>query len=99
MPVRIIIDLQAQPGKGDELTRLFKELVPGTRAFDGCVECAVWRNREDPDQLSIVETFESREVYDKYFAWRSATGALERLGALLAAEPPMRMRFFDDIGA
>lgn len=99
MPVRIIIDLQAQPGKGDELTALFKELVPGTREFDGCIKCEVWRNREDADQLSIVEAFESREVYDKYFAWRSSTGVLDRLGALLAAEPPMRMRFFDDIGA
>jgi quinol monooxygenase YgiN len=99
MPVRIIIDLQVQPGKGDELVALFKEVVPGTRGFDGCIECSVWRNREDTDQLSIVEAFESREVYDRYFAWRSSTGVLERLGALLAPTPPMRMRFFDDIGA
>ena len=99
MPVQIIIDLHAQPGKGDALARLFHELVPDTRACEGCVDCAVWRNREDADQFFIVETFESREVYDRYFAWRGGRGDLERLGALLAAEPAMRMRFFDDIGA
>lgn len=99
MPVRIIIDLQAKPGQGDALASLFKTLVPDTRKFKGCVNCAVWRNREDADQFSIVETFESREVYDGYFAWRASRGDLETLGALLAAEPAMKMRFYDDIGA
>lgn len=99
MPVRIIIDLQAKPGKGDDLAALFQAIVPDTRNFKGCVECAVWRNREDTEQFSIVETFESREVYDGYFAWRAGRGDLDTLGALLAAEPAMRMRFFDDIGA
>lgn len=97
MAVKIIIDIQAQPGKGDELAQLFHEVVPDTRAYAGCVECAVWRNQEDRDQLSIVETFETREAYDAYFAWRQSDGTLERLGGVIAGPPAMR--FFDDIGA
>mgnify|MGYP006269154261 CR=1 FL=1 len=97
MPVKLIIDLQAAPGKGDELTAMFHEVLPDTRSFDGCIDCAVWRNRDDADQLSIVETFESREKYDAYFAWRVEVGTLDQLGALLAGAPTMR--YFDDIGA
>ena len=97
MPVKIIIDLQAQPGKGEELAGFFHEVLPGTRGFEGCIDCSVWRNREDADQLSIVESFASREAYDRYFQWRVEEGTLDRLGGLLAGPPAMR--FFDDIGA
>ena len=95
MRVKLISDLQAQPGKGDDLAQLLREAVPDTRTFDGCIDCAVWRNRDDLDNLAIVETFESREHYDRYFQWRVETGTIDQLGALLAGPPGMR--YMDDI--
>lgn len=97
MSVLIIIDMQAKPGKGDELVAMFKAIVPDTRAFDGCEQVAVFRNQDDPDQLSIVETFTTRAQYDAYFNWRLERGDLGPLVELIVAPPAPR--FLDDIGA
>ena len=97
MAVKIVIDLQAAPGKGDELADMFRAVVPDTRTFAGCIECAVFRNQDDPHQFSIIETFTTREAYQAYFDWRVSTGDIDKLGALLGGAPTSR--YFDDIGA
>lgn len=97
MSVLIIIDLQAKPGKGDELAAMFKAIVPDTRAFDGCEQVGVFRDQDDPDKMSIVETFTSRAHYDKYFNWRLERGDLGPLVELIVEAPVPR--FHDDIGA
>jgi len=97
MAVKIVIDLQAASGKGDELAEMFRAVVPGTRTFAGCSECAVFRNQDDAEQFSIIETFSTREAYQAYLDWRVAEGTMEKLGALLGGAPTTR--FFDDTGA
>lgn len=97
MAVKIVIDLQAAPGNGDALAQMFRDVVPDTRTFAGCVECAVFRNQDDPEQFSIIETFTTRDAYQAYLDWRSETGLLAELGALLGGAPTTR--FFDDTGA
>ena len=97
MAVKIIINLQAQPGKGDALVQFFGEVLGDTRAFAGCIECDVFRNQDDSDQLSIVELFESRAAYDKYFAWRVESGTIDAIGALIAATPAPQ--FYDKVDA
>ena len=97
MAVKIVIDLQAAPGKGDELAQLFHEVLPGTRSFAGCIDCEVFRNQDDAEQFSIIEAFSTREAYQVYLDWRVAEGTMEKLGALLGGAPTTR--FFDNTGA
>ena len=97
MGVLVIVELTAQEGKGDELASMFREVVPDTRSFEGCEWCNVYRDQDTPSRFTIVETFASREHYDRYFAWRGERGDLDQLGALLAGPP--ELRFLDDTGA
>jgi quinol monooxygenase YgiN len=53
-------------------------------------------NQDDGDNLVIVERWQSRPHYEKYFAWRQETGLLDRLGPLLGAPPSVR--FLDETG-
>jgi quinol monooxygenase YgiN len=96
MSVTILLDLKAAPGAIDKLKQIFVEILPDTRAYDGCEGLDVHLNQDDGDNLVIVERWQSRPHYEKYFAWRQETGLLDRLGPLLGAPPSVR--FLDETG-
>lgn len=93
MAVKILLELKAKPGTGGELLAIFREILPDTRAYDGCLGIETLRGQDDSDTLVIVETWESRAHYEKYFAWRQETGLVDRLGAHVAGPPGLR--YFD----
>ena len=45
----------------------------------------------------FYERWDSRQHYEKYLAWRTETGAVNQLGAMLAAPPSIR--YFERIDA
>ena len=96
MSVTILLDLKAAPGSIDKLKDVFVEILPDTRTYDGCEGLDVHLNQDDGDNLVIVERWQSRPHYEKYFAWRQETGLLDRLGPLLGAPPSVR--FLDETG-
>ncbi len=51
------------------------------------------RNQDDPDNLVLVETWESRAHYEKYLAWRREAGTSDRLYRAVMGRPTIR--FFD----
>jgi quinol monooxygenase YgiN len=93
MSVTILLDLKAAPGAIDKLKQIFVEILPD---YDGCEGLDVHLNQDDGDNLVIVERWQSRPHYEKYFAWRQETGLLDRLGPLLGAPPSVR--FLDETG-
>jgi quinol monooxygenase YgiN len=72
MSVTILLDLKAAPGAIDKLKQIFVEILPDTRAYDGCEGLDVHLNQDDGDNLVIVERWQSRPHYEKYFAWRDS---------------------------
>lgn len=97
MAVKVLLELKAKPGKGAELLAAFREILPDTRAYAGCIGVDTLRGQDDPDALVLVETWETRAHYEAYFAWRRETGLADRLGGMVAA-PPSR-RYFDETDA
>ena len=45
----------------------------------------------------FCERWDSRKHHEKYVAWRTETGFMEKLGAALAAAP--RIRYFERVDA
>lgn len=97
MGVLVIVELTAKPDKAKEFIPMLAALLPDTRGYDGCEDCNVYVDQDDPTRLSIVETFTSRAHYERYHAWRGERGDLDKLGGMLAGPPTVR--FFDDTGA
>ena len=74
------------------------DLFPDTRSYDGCIDLYATRNMDDPQTFVIVETWESREKYEKYFNWRVETGVIEQMNGMLVDGTELNLRFFDRIG-
>jgi len=96
MSVTILLDLTAKPGSMEDLKNIFIEILPATRSYDGCEGLEVKINSDDANNLVIVERWQSRQHYEKYFAWRQETGLIDRLGPVLGAPPSVR--FLEDTG-
>lgn len=95
MSINVILDLHAKPQSLDELKSTLKAILPDTRSYDGCMGVKVIGNQDDVLNIILSETWESREKYSVYLAWRGETGALDALGALLSTDPSIR--YYDDL--
>ena len=97
MAVRVILEVKAKPGTGDEVVAFFRSIMPETRAYEGCTSVDTLQNSDDADNVVLVEEWETREQYENYLAWRREMGVSDRLMQMLA-EPP-NIRHFDVTGA
>ncbi|MGR8919455.1 MAG: putative quinol monooxygenase [Gammaproteobacteria bacterium] len=97
MTCTVILEARVKPEFVDGMAEGFKGLFPDTRSFDGCIDLYATQSDDDPQQFLIVETWESREKYETYFAWRVETGVIADMNAMLEGE--LGLRFFNRIGA
>ena len=93
MAVRVILEVKAKPGTGDELVAFFRSILAETRAYEGCTRVETLQNSEDADNVLLVEDWDTHEQYEKYLAWQRERGVSDRLKQALA-EPP-NIRHFD----
>ena len=73
--------------------------VSGTRSFPGCRRAFLYRNQADPNQIMLTSEWDSYRDYEKYSAWRAASGRLlagvpgSEVSSLLAS--PSVRQFWD----
>ena len=96
MACQVILEIRVKDGCYDQARDFFREMLPDTRSYDGCITIHMVRDQDDPQRLMVVEQWETREKYDAYFAWRGERGDLDALGAMLDGEPSKR--YFDFMG-
>lgn len=97
MAVTVLLEIKAKAGTGGALVGVFKDILPDTRAYEGCISVDVLQNSDDPDTLVLVEVWEQKQNHEKYMGWRTETGLVEQLMA--AVEGPPSIRYFDTADA
>jgi len=97
MACTVLLEIRLKPEFVDGMAEGFKALFPDTRSYDGCIGLYASQNLDDPQNFVIVEVWESREKYEKYFAWRTETGVIADVKSQIEGE--LSVRFFDMIGA
>ncbi len=97
MSVLNLVDIRIKPEHVGEFNSYMEEILLVTRTFKGCQRVALAANQEDPNSFVLVEEWDTREDHQKYTAWRTETGAMARIGSMLAAPPSLR--YFDKSNA
>lgn len=97
MTCTVLLELRVKEEHVEEVAASFKDALPDTRTFDGCIDVYMVRDQDNPNTFIAVETWESREKYEAYFAWRTERGDIDN--ALATMEGDLKIRFFDRIGA
>ncbi len=86
MAIKVIVELQAKPGKRAELISLLESIVaeqgPNQRGFLGSTRYEVLEN---PDMLVEIADWESAEARVAHMQEAAATGVYAPLSELLAA--------------
>lgn len=91
MSLTVLLDLRLTSEALVEAPAMLRDILAGTRAFDGCLGVDVLVDAEDPAHLILLERWASAEADATYRDWRADAGATN-LGSLLAS-PPLISRF------
>ncbi len=62
--------------------------LPATRQYAGCRYVTTYTNADAPDEIILIQGWDSRTDQERYIAWRQETGDLQQLVATLR-EPPV----------
>ena len=93
MAITVTLAFSVIPERAEEFKSLLKEMLPDTRAYDGCESVEVYQDQDHPGLIYLVEDWEFKEHQQRYQAWRDETGIGETVGPFLAGEP--KFNYFD----
>ena len=96
MTCQVILDIRVKEKSLEDLRSWMHRTLPETRGYDGCNNLYIVQNQDDPLALAVIEQWETRQKYEKYLTWRTETGVVDELVAMLDGEPTFR--FFDYFG-
>ena len=97
MSVLVLLEVQVKPEDISHMKSFLAEILPDTRTYDGCQKIDTYVNTEDKGNVVMVEHWKSRAHYEKYKTWRTETGVMDKLGAMLTGPPSLR--YFERIDA
>ena len=90
MSVVVNLQLKVKQDQVPTVLDMFREVLPGTRAYEGCQWVKIVKNLDDDNVLEAVSQWDSKEHYDAYLKWRVDTGVISALTEFLDAEPVFR---------
>ena len=62
MTVRLIVNMEAAPGKREELIATFAELSPSVREEPGCEQYELYQSTEQPHQFALMERWTDQDA-------------------------------------
>ena len=90
MSCQVLLEMRVKEDCVDKLKSWFKSIITDTRDYDGCTSIYVVQNQDDPQNLVIVEQWETRQHYEAYLAWRTERGDMDAVGSMVEGEPSIR---------
>jgi quinol monooxygenase YgiN len=91
MPVSVLFEGTLKAGEQDGFTELCREAFKVTRAYDGCQTIDLTYNTEDANNWVLTETWDSKEHYEKYVAFRVEDGTVAKIGSLCTEAPSIKI--------
>jgi quinol monooxygenase YgiN len=66
MAVRLVVTFTAEPGKGAELARAYRERCPQIMQEAGCEQFEVFQSVLDPDKFTLLERWTDQAALDAH---------------------------------
>ena len=66
MPVRLVVSIDALPGRGDEFAQVFAKRCEDSRKDAGCLQFEIFRSVSNPDKFALLELWESQAALDAH---------------------------------
>jgi quinol monooxygenase YgiN len=82
MPVRLVISMQAKPGRGAELLEEMERRCALARAEPGCEQFEIFQSARDPDTLCLLELWADQAALDVHAAGNAAAPPSQRMAEL-----------------
>ena len=76
MSVRLVVTINAMPGKGAEFARAFKPRCEESRKDAGCQQFEIFQSVFDPDKFVLMELWESEEALAAHAKLQAARPSL-----------------------
>jgi quinol monooxygenase YgiN len=64
MQVRLVVTIDAEPGKGNELAQVFKARCAEVMQEPGCEQFEVFQSAVNPDRLVLLELWKDQAALD-----------------------------------
>jgi len=97
MGIMVLVQANINPKFSSKIKSYFAEILPDTRAFDGCHYIDVYFETDKPNNMVLVEKWDSREHYQKHNVWRTETGVIDKI--LSMVDGAASVRFFEEVDA
>ena len=66
MAVRLVVTINAAPGKGNELAQAYKTRCAECMQEPGCEQFEIFRSVADPDRFALLERWSSQAALDQH---------------------------------
>ena len=91
MTVSVLLEGVLKEGLVDEFVEICKGAYPVTRAYDGCKGINLTLNVDDSRNFVMTETWDSKEHYEKYLAFRTEDGTVGAITSMCETGPDIRI--------
>ncbi len=82
--IQIVARLTTLPERAEELKLLLIPQIEPTRKEEGCIQYTVLENIEKLTDFTLVEEWESQDMFEKHVSSERIQAVAERITALLA---------------
>jgi quinol monooxygenase YgiN len=90
MSVRLVIEINAKPGKGAELAKLQAERCLEVAKEPGCLQFEIFQSAVNPDKLALLEHWQDQAALDVHAAKNASAPPNPEAAALRADGPTAR---------
>ena len=85
--VTFFVTYQVKPECVDALCELLSAIKSNLSNIQGCRSLQIFRHADEPERITLVEEWESRELHEANFERIRAEGLWEKVQAMLAGAP------------
>lgn len=89
MSIMVSVEFSLQAGKQKEFLDVLGNVLPDTRAYDGCIKVETYAE-DNGSSIILIEECETKEHQQAYFQWRVDTGMVDAIGPFVSAPPEIK---------